>query len=111
MGLDSLVGFDCLHALLLLAMHLPCPTYQLWHFPSARENDPKFPIWDAQNDYLGAPWIGLLVGTPTYSLLGNTEILRIFPGISPEDSWGSGEDKVDIFCSGGLCLEFQHATS
>ena len=40
----------------------PCPTYQLWLFSSARENHPKMPVRDPQNEFPGIPWIGLFLG-------------------------------------------------
>ena len=46
----------------------PCPTYQLWPFSSAKENHPKMPIWDPQNECPAIPWIGLCLGVPFFFL-------------------------------------------
>ena len=41
-------------------------TYQLWPFSSAKENHPKMPIWDPQNEFPGVPRIGLFLGIPLF---------------------------------------------
>ena len=82
----------------------PCPTYQLWPFSSAKENHPKMPIWDPQNEFPGIPWIGLFLAF-LYSLIGNPEFPGIFRHFLGEGFWGpriafSGEDEVDMLGSG-----------
>ena len=60
------------------------------------------PVRDPQNEFAEIPWIGLFL---IYSLIGNPQFARI-PG---EGFWGpriafSGEDGVDMWGSGELCV-------
>ena len=89
-----------IYRILSAAIRPPCPTYQVWPFSPAKENHPKMPIRDPQNEFPGVLWIGLFSAL-LYSLTGNPE----FPGICrhfPEEGFGGpqiaflGEDEVDM---------------
>ena len=60
----------------------PCPTYQLWPFSSAKENHPKMPTWDPQNEFSRVSWIGRFLGIAIFCIRKTwiPGIFRHFPG-------------------------------
>ena len=80
----------------------PCPTNQLWPFSSAKENHPKMPIWDPQNELPGFPLIGLFLGM-TLFFKRKTLVSQNCPAFPWRGLLGSpGEDEVDMLGSGDL---------